>query len=68
MAAAVGEAIAPLAEAGKLGPLTFQFPLSYRNTDEHRDEPADSVTLSGILQSARAGSREWLSKCRALST
>lgn len=31
------EAIAPLAEAGKLGALTFQFPPSYRNTEEHQE-------------------------------
>jgi uncharacterized protein YecE (DUF72 family) len=36
-AAAFAEAIAPLAEAGKLGAITFQFPPSYRNTEEHRD-------------------------------
>lgn len=31
------EAIKPLADAGKLGAVTFQFPPSYRNTEEHRD-------------------------------
>lgn len=29
--------IQPLADAGKLGALTFQFPPSYRNTEEHRE-------------------------------
>ncbi len=37
VAAAFAEAIAPLAEAGKLGAVTFQFPPSWRNTEEHRD-------------------------------
>ncbi len=37
LAVAFGEAIAPLAEAGKLGAITFQFPPSYRNTEEHRE-------------------------------
>jgi len=36
-AAAFAEAIAPLAESGKFGAITFQFPPSYRNTEEHRD-------------------------------
>jgi uncharacterized protein YecE (DUF72 family) len=31
------DAIKPLADTGKLGALTFQFPPSYRNTEEHRD-------------------------------
>lgn len=31
------EAIEPLIEAGKLGAVTFQFPPSYRNDEEHRD-------------------------------
>ncbi len=31
------DAIAPLHEAGKLGAVTFQFPPSYRNTEEHRE-------------------------------
>lgn len=37
VAEAFGEAIEPLAQAGKLGALTFQFPPSYRNTEEHRE-------------------------------
>jgi uncharacterized protein YecE (DUF72 family) len=37
VAAAFAEAIAPLADAGKLGAVTFQFPPSYRNTEEHRE-------------------------------
>ncbi|MBX6341920.1 MAG: DUF72 domain-containing protein, partial [Thermomicrobiaceae bacterium] len=37
LAAAFAEAISPLAEAGKLGAVTFQFPPSYRNTEEHRE-------------------------------
>ena len=37
IADAFAEAIAPLAEAGKLGAVTFQFPPSYRNTEEHRE-------------------------------
>jgi uncharacterized protein YecE (DUF72 family) len=37
VADAFAEAIAPLAEAGKLGAVTFQFPPSYRNTEEHRE-------------------------------
>jgi uncharacterized protein YecE (DUF72 family) len=31
------EAIKPLHDAGKLGAVTFQFPPSYRNTEQHRD-------------------------------
>lgn len=31
------KSIRPLADAGKLGTITFQFPPSYRNTDEHRE-------------------------------
>ena len=31
------DAIAPLHDAGKLGAVTFQFPPSYRNTEEHRE-------------------------------
>lgn len=37
VASAFAEAIEPLAEAGKLGAVTFQFPPSYRNTEEHRE-------------------------------
>jgi uncharacterized protein YecE (DUF72 family) len=37
VAAAFADAIAPLAEAGKLGAVTFQFPPSWRNTEEHRE-------------------------------
>ena len=37
VAAAFAEAISPLAEAGKLGAVTFQFPPSYRNTEEHQE-------------------------------
>ena len=37
VAAAFAAAIAPLAEAGKLGAVTFQFPSSWRNTEEHRE-------------------------------
>lgn len=37
IASAFAEAIWPLQEAGKLGAITFQFPPSYRNTEEHRD-------------------------------
>jgi uncharacterized protein YecE (DUF72 family) len=32
-----GEAIKPLVEAGKLGAITFQFPPSYRNTEQHQE-------------------------------
>jgi uncharacterized protein YecE (DUF72 family) len=37
VASAFAAAIKPLADAGKLGAVTFQFPPSYRNTEEHRD-------------------------------
>lgn len=37
LAQAFMESIAPLAEAGKLGAITFQFPPSYRNTPEHQE-------------------------------
>src|SRR5690625_2046549 len=31
------EGIKPLHEAGKIGAVTFQFPPSYRNTEQHRE-------------------------------
>lgn len=37
VAAAFVDAISPLIEARKLGAVTFQFPPSYRNTEEHRE-------------------------------
>jgi uncharacterized protein YecE (DUF72 family) len=37
LAESFGRAIRPIAEAGKLGAVTFQFPPSWRNTDENRD-------------------------------
>jgi uncharacterized protein YecE (DUF72 family) len=37
VASAFAAALAPLAGAGKLGAVTFQFPPSYRNTEEHQD-------------------------------
>jgi uncharacterized protein YecE (DUF72 family) len=37
LASAFAEAISPLAESGKLGAITVQFPPSYRNTEEHRE-------------------------------
>lgn len=37
LASAFADAIEPLREAGKLGALTFQFPPSYRNTEEHQE-------------------------------
>jgi uncharacterized protein YecE (DUF72 family) len=37
VAAAFVEAIAPLADASKLGAVTFQFPPSWRNTEEHQE-------------------------------
>ena len=37
VAARFHEAISPLAQAGRLGAVTFQFPPSYRNTEEHQD-------------------------------
>lgn len=37
VASAFAEAISPLVDAGKLGAITFQFPPSYRNTEEHQE-------------------------------
>lgn len=37
IASAFADALAPLAESGKLGAITFQFPPSYRNTEEHQE-------------------------------
>jgi len=37
LAIALTGVLEPLAKAGKLGAVTFQFPPSYRNTEEHRD-------------------------------
>jgi len=37
LASAFLNAIAPLVDAGKLGAISFQFPPSYRNTEEHQE-------------------------------
>lgn len=36
VASAFAEAISTLLDAGKLGAISFQFPPSYRNTEEHQ--------------------------------
>jgi uncharacterized protein YecE (DUF72 family) len=61
VASAFAEAIEPLAEAGKLGAVTFQFPPSYRNTEEHREYIRLLPELMpGMLISVEFRRRDWL--------
>ena len=69
MAAAFAKAIAPLAEAGKLGALTFQFPPSYRNTEEHRDYlRLLPELLPGYAIAVEFRRRDWLDEEHADAT
>jgi uncharacterized protein YecE (DUF72 family) len=61
LAAAFGRAVAPLAEAGKLGAITFQFPPSYRNTEEHREYLRLLPELfPGLTLAVEFRRRDWL--------
>ena len=63
------EAIAPLAEAGKLGAITFQFPPSYRNTEEHREYlRLLPELLPGFPLSVEFRRRDWLDEEHAEET
>lgn len=54
-------AIAPLAEAGKLGAITFQFPPSYRNTPEHQEYIQLLPELfPGVRLAVEFRRRDWL--------
>ncbi len=61
VASAFAEAIEPLATSGKLGAVTFQFPPSYRNTEEHREYIRLLPELMpGMLLSVEFRRRDWL--------
>lgn len=63
------ESIAPLADAGKLGALTFQFPPSYRNTEEHQEYIRLLPELfPGMNVSIEFRRRDWLDEEHAEST
>lgn len=69
LAAAFAEAVAPLAEAGKLGALTFQFPPSWRNTEEHRDYlRLLPELLPGFPLAVEFRRRDWLDEEHAAGT
>ncbi len=69
VADAFAEAIAPLAEAGKLGAVTFQFPPSYRNTEEHREYlRLPSELLPGYPIAVEFRHRDWLDEEHAEGT
>jgi uncharacterized protein YecE (DUF72 family) len=63
------EAIQPLHEAGKLGAITFQFPPSYRNVEEHRDYLRLLPELfPGIQVAVEFRRRDWLDEEHADET
>jgi uncharacterized protein YecE (DUF72 family) len=68
VAAAFAEAIAPLADAGKLGAVTFQFPPSWRNTDEHRDYLRLLTELLPYPIAVEFRRRDWLDEEHAAET
>ena len=69
LAKAFAEVIAPLAEAGKLGAVTFQFPPSYRNTEEHREYlRLLPDLLPGFTLSVEFRRRDWLDEAHAEET
>ncbi len=69
LAAAFADAIEPLADAGKLGAVTFQFPPSYRNTEEHQEYIRLLPELMpGLLISVEFRRRDWLDKEHADET
>jgi uncharacterized protein YecE (DUF72 family) len=69
VASAFAEAISPLVEAGKLGAVTFQFPPSYRNTEEHREYLRLLPELMpGLPISVEFRRRDWLDEEHADQT
>jgi uncharacterized protein YecE (DUF72 family) len=63
------EAIQPLVEANKLGAVTFQFPPSYRNVEEHRDYVRLLPELfPGIALAVEFRRRDWLDEEHAGET
>ena len=55
------DAIEPLISSGKLGAITFQFPPSYRNTEEHREYLRLLPELfPGVLISVEFRRRDWM--------
>ncbi len=60
-AAAFRDALEPLVAVGKLGAVTFQFPPSYRNTEEHREYlRLLPELLPGIAIAVEFRRRDWL--------
>ena len=68
LAAAFAEAIAPLAEAGKLGAVTVQFPPSWRNTEEHREYLRLLPELLPYPIAVEFRRRDWLDEAHAQET
>lgn len=63
------DAIEPLIAAGKLGAITFQFPPSYRNTEEHREYLRLLPELfPGLSISVEFRRRDWLDERHAHQT
>jgi uncharacterized protein YecE (DUF72 family) len=63
------EAIQPMVEANKLGAVTFQFPPSYRNVEEHRDYVRLLPELfPGIALAVEFRRRDWLDEEHADET
>jgi len=63
------DAIEPLITAGKLGAITFQFPPSYRNTEEHREYLRLLPELfPGLPLSIEFRRRDWLDARHAPAT
>jgi uncharacterized protein YecE (DUF72 family) len=63
------EAIQPMVEANKLGAVTFQFPPSYRNVEEHRDYLRLLPELfPGIALAVEFRRRDWLDEEHADET
>jgi uncharacterized protein YecE (DUF72 family) len=69
LASAFAEALSPLAESGKLGAITVQFPPSYRNTEEHREYiRLLPELLPGYPIAVEFRRRDWLDEEHAEST
>lgn len=68
-ATAFAQAIQPLVEAGRLGAVTFQFPPSYRNTEEHQEYlKLLPELLPGFPISVEFRRRDWLDEEHADET
>lgn len=69
LAQAFMESIEPLREANKLGAVTFQFPPSYRNVDEHQEYIRVLPELfPGVPLSVEFRRRDWLDEEHAAET